>query len=72
MKCRAMRIGGIEQSRDVADIRLPARAVGIVTVEQALDLVRCFYPDRLIEAKAQFGLEEIFAKLTSDPDGGAP
>jgi len=44
MKCRAMRIGGIEQSQDVADIQLLARAIGIATADQALDLVPQLLP----------------------------
>ena len=61
MKCRAMRLGG-EESQDVADIRHLAAETGIATAREALDLVAEFYPNKLIEPKTQFGLEEIFAQ----------
>lgn len=57
MKCRAMRIGGIEGSRDIEDIRRLAGAIGITNAQQALDLVEAFRP----RPKTQFGLEQIFS-----------
>ena len=63
MKCRAMRIGGIEESQDIDDIRRLARAIGVKSADEALDLVETFYPRQRIEPKTQFGLEEIFSKL---------
>ncbi len=64
MKCRAMRIGGVEESRDVDDIRNLAREIGIINATQALDLVSELYPDRLIRPKTRFGLEEILGVAT--------
>jgi hypothetical protein len=72
MKCRAMRIGGIAGSTDVDDIRRLAKAIGIKSAGQALDLVQAFYPRQIIEAKTQFGLEEIFSKLDEGGDDNAP
>ncbi len=66
MKCRAMRIGGVEESRDVEDIRNVAREIGITNATQALELVSEFYPDRLIQPKTRFGLEEILGVATPD------
>jgi hypothetical protein len=63
MKCRAMRIGGVEASVDIDDIRHLAKEIGLTTAQEALDLVTTFYPDRLIEPKTRFGLEEIFDRL---------
>lgn len=60
MKCRAMRIGGVDAAADVEDIRKLARELGIDTAQAALELLASFYPDRLIEAKTRFGIEEIF------------
>ena len=60
MKCRAMRLGGVEASEDVADIRGLAREIGIAGAAEALDLVEAFYPNHLIEPKTRFGLEEMF------------
>lgn len=62
MKCRAMRLGGIDETEDVADIRRLAREIGIMNAAEALDLVANFYPDRLIEPKTRFGLEELFGR----------
>jgi hypothetical protein len=59
MKCRAMRIGGIEASPDVNDIRQLAREIGIISSEEALQLVAEFYPTNVLEPKVRFGLEEI-------------
>jgi predicted nucleotidyltransferase len=72
MKCRAMRIGGIAGSTDVDDIRRLAKAIGIKSAVEALDLVQAFYPRQVIEPKTQFGLEEIFSKLDEGGDENAP
>ena len=69
MKCRAMRVGGVDASSDIEDIRLLARAIGIAGSKDAMALVEKFYPDNVIEPKTRFGLEEIFSSLdrfTSD------
>ena len=68
MKCRAMRIGGVEESVDIEDIKGLAKEIGLTSAREALDLVTAFYPDRVIEPKTRFGLEEIFDKL-SKQDG---
>ena len=72
MKCRAMRIGGVDASEDIEDIRRLARAIGITNAQEALDLVQAFYPRQMIEPKTQFGLEEIFSKLADDGSGQKP
>ena len=69
MKCRAMRLGGVEESADVDDFRRLAREIGLTSAREALDLVAAFYPDRVIEPRTQFGLEEIFDRLAK---GGVP
>jgi len=72
MKCRAMRIGGIDETTDVDDIKRLARELRLINAQEALDLVASFYPDRLIEPKTRFGLEEIFSRLnTSDWAGSS-
>jgi hypothetical protein len=63
MKCRAMRVGDVEQNTDIDDIRQLAQEIGIHSAQEALDLVSEFYPGRVIEPKTWFGLEEIFSKL---------
>jgi hypothetical protein len=61
MKCRAMRIGGVEASDDIEDIRGLAREIGIANAAEGLDLVTAFYPGHRLAPKVQFGLEEIFS-----------
>lgn len=72
MKCRAMRVGGVEESTDIADITRLAQEIGLTSAQEALDLVAAFYPDRVIEPKTRFGLEEIFARLAPLGSGGTP
>lgn len=77
MKCRAMRIGGVEESQDLQDIRNLAREIGITSAAQALHLVSEFYPDRVIQAKTRFGLEEMLgtespSDAESLPGAGRP
>jgi hypothetical protein len=63
MKCRAMRIGGVEGSSDIDDIKSLARELGITNIVQALALVESFYPASLLEPKTYLGLEEILSSL---------
>jgi hypothetical protein len=72
MKCRAMRLGGVEENADIADIRHLSRELGLTNARDALALVSAFYPDRLIAPKTRFGREEIFAgpAREKDPDAG--
>jgi hypothetical protein len=71
MKCRAMRIGGVDSSSDIEDIKLLAREIGLTSSKEALVLVEKFYPHNIIEPKTRFGLEEIFASLDLRPSDGA-
>jgi hypothetical protein len=68
MKCRAMRIGGVDQNRDIEDIRQLASELGLQTVDEAIALVASFYPRSQLQPKVQFGLEEIFSDVKSNPD----
>jgi hypothetical protein len=73
MKCRAMRIGGVEASTDVEDIRGLARELGISDAAEAIDLVTAFYPGHRLGPKVQFGLEEIFSGASpAQPGTGVP
>jgi hypothetical protein len=60
MKCLAMRIGGVDETRDRADIEALAREIGVTTAEQAIAIVAQFYPAAQISPKTQLGIEEIF------------
>jgi hypothetical protein len=66
MKCRAMRVGGIETNSDIDDIRLLARAIGLNNSQDALKLVEKFYPQNMLQPKTRLGLEEIFSNLDVD------
>lgn len=66
MKCRAMRVGGVETNSDVDDIKLLARAIGLKSSRDALTLVEKFYPQNMLQPKTRLGLEEIFANLDID------
>ena len=71
MKCRAMRVGGIDSSSDIDDIKRLVRDIGLTSSDQALALVESFYPGGEIEPKTRFGLEEIFSSLGFKPAGDA-
>jgi len=71
MKCRAMRVGGVDSSSDIDDIKLLARAIGIKNSKDALALVEKFYPHNVIEPKTRFGLEEIFSSIGGQTDDDA-
>ena len=68
MKCRAMRLGDVEGGTDIDDIKRLARELGLRSAGEALDLVATFYPDRVMEPRTRFGLEEIFDKFTERED----
>jgi hypothetical protein len=72
MKCRAMRVGGIETNSDIDDIKLLARAIGIRNSQDALILVEKFYPQNMLQPKTRLGLEEIFSNLGIDDDNKTP
>lgn len=67
MKCLAMRIGGVDSSSDIDDIKLLAAAIGISDFEAALALVEKFYPRNMLQPKTWLGLEEIFSSAQSRP-----
>jgi len=66
MKCRAMRIGGVETNSDIDDIKLLAQAIGLKNSRDALMLVEKFYPQNMLQPKTRLGLEEIFSNLGID------
>jgi hypothetical protein len=66
MKCLAMRVGGVDDTQDRSDIEALARKIGIVTAEQAIDIVSQYYPPSGIPPKTHFGIEEIFSRLSGN------
>ncbi len=75
MKCRAMRVGGVDSSsdiEDIKDIKLLAHAIGITNSADAMTLVEKYYPRNLLEPKTRFGLEEIFSSLDVPPSDELP
>ncbi len=63
MKCRAMRLGGVDENRDIEDIRHLAWEIGITSAKDAMTLISSFYPRSVLLPKVQFGLEEIFSPI---------
>lgn len=72
MKCRAMRLGGIDSSSDIDDIKLLARHIGIKSSDEALALVESFYPANTLQPKTRLGLEEIFSSFGDAPEYDDP
>ena len=66
MKCRAMRLGGVDENRDIEDIRRLAAEIGLTNLDEALAMVASFYPRAQLQPKVQFGLEEIFSRIVDD------
>ena len=66
MKCRAMRVGGVETNSDIDDIKLLIRAIGLNNSHDAMTLVEKFYPQNMLQPKTRLGLEEIFSNLGLD------
>jgi hypothetical protein len=66
MKCRAMRVGGVETNSDVDDIKLLVRAIGLKNSRDAMTLVEKFYPQNMLQPKTRLGLEEIFSNFGLD------
>lgn len=62
MKCLAMRVGGVSEQGDVADIRRLGEALGLKTASDALALVARYYPSDRLPPKTRFGLEEMFGE----------
>lgn len=60
MKCLAMRVGGVDTSQDIADIRALGRLLGIKNADEALATVSRYYPAQKLPPKTRFGIEEIF------------
>lgn len=67
MKCRAMRLAGVESDGDIQDIRDLAGEIGLTDVAEALALVASFYPLAQLQPKVRFGVEEILGGMTN-PD----
>lgn len=65
MKCMAMRLGGVEQSRDRDDIEALAGVLGIGSAEAAIEIVSRFYPASRVSPKTQLGIEEIFGATSA-------
>jgi hypothetical protein len=60
-----LRLGGVDENRDIEDIRRLAGEVGVRTFEEAVALVASFYSRSQLQPKVQFGLEEIFSDLAN-------
>ena len=63
MKCMAMRIGDLENSSDIEDIKNLIQITGLSTKDRIISLVEKFYPENLIQPKVLYGIEEIVESL---------
>jgi hypothetical protein len=65
MKCRAMRLAGVDQNADVDDIRHLAGELGLQSADEAIALVASLYPHSQLQPKVRFGIEEIFSTMAA-------
>ena len=61
MKCVDIRTGA--SSNDVEDVRKLTLVCGIKSAQEGIDIVESYYPDRNMQAKTRYVLEEIFDTL---------
>ncbi len=57
MKCLSMRLG--KDETDLADIRFLMKKLDLRNPDDIVDLVEKFYPQRLIQPKTRFAIEEL-------------
>jgi len=62
MKAIAMRLDDPDAPHDVEDINTLIDALGINNAEDALSIIKKFYPEQQVPAKTKFGIEEIFQR----------
>jgi hypothetical protein len=60
MKCLSFRIGA--EFADEADVRYLLRFLNIETLQEALDVITRYYPQKLIPQKAYYALQEILGQ----------
>lgn len=70
MKCIAMRLDSSGGSRDVEDIKALVSLLDLTKVEEVLNIVAHYYPNKRIPPKTQFGVEEIMQRSTNDAKDG--
>ena len=66
MKCIAMRLDD-PRSQDADDIKNLLAVLNIQDADTALDIVRRYYPEKMIAPKARFGLEELIEQNLKTP-----
>jgi len=59
MKCAAMRIG--EEFHDLDDVRYLLRHLDVSTLDQALEIVGCFFDEDQLHPKTRLALEELLS-----------
>lgn len=67
MKCMSMRTEA--GSKDIEDIQFLIKHLGIKKSEAVFALISEYYPNKQVQAKTQFGIEEIMDQLDSDGYG---
>jgi hypothetical protein len=64
----AMKLLAFRDDRDIQDIVFLLERTGIETVDEALDLLEHYFPQRLLDVRTQLKLEELFAGLSERGD----
>ena len=62
----ATKILASRRGRDHADIELLIHQCGFTTIDECLDVVDKYFPNRPIVARSQFAVEEILGKMTQE------
>lgn len=66
MKAIAMRLDDPDAPHDVEDINLLIDEIGLNSADDALNMIKQFYPEQNIPAKTKFGIEEIFQRRSKN------
>jgi hypothetical protein len=67
MKAISMRI--TPESSDIEDLKLLIRIVKIKTVEEGIDIIKKYYPEKLIPQKTYYALDELINTALVDNKG---
>lgn len=63
MKCLAMRIAGVDDTRDRSDILMLGQEIGVTSAEEALGIVAEYYPSNAVPPRTRLGIEQLFDRI---------
>jgi hypothetical protein len=64
MKAISMRI--MPESSDIEDLKLLIKIVKIKTVEEGIDIIKKYYPEKLIPQRTYYALDELINTALAD------